>query len=289
MHAQKIDNVRFEVADPNINIYYDIVNAKPNQDFYITAFCSTDGGINYGKPLNSVNGDIGFSVKAGKGKKIVWDVLNDMEQLKSDRVMFKIKAMVKESGGNITEQTITDKTVPIKALTKEEEKFLKLDDMNRFKDIALQKTEALSNYIITITDKSLENDTKMMAVDQAVRLFQSEDNTVEVSSLGSTNITAIPIRQYLNKIRVLKYSKIVITWFDINYVSEFKQGADGKYYAVITIFQKFEGYRDGKLAYSDISQKQMQVILDSMDKKIGDQVIKQWDVLLGNISVVETR
>src|SRR3989339_760752 len=209
--AQKIDNVRFEINDPNINIYYDIVNAKPNQDFYVTAFCSMDGGINYGKPLNSVNGDIGFSIKGGKGKKIVWDVLNDMEQLKSDRVMFKIKAMVKESGGNVTEQTITD--------------------------------------------KSLENDTKMMAVDQAVRLFQSEDNTVEVSSLGSTNVTAIPVRQYLNKIRVLKYSKIIITWFDINYVSEFKQGADGKYYAVITIFQKFEGYRDGKLAYSDISQK----------------------------------
>jgi hypothetical protein len=161
--------------------------------------------------------------------------------------------------------------------------------MNRFKNIALQKTEALSNYIITVTDKSLDNDTKMMAIDQSVRLFQSEENSVEVSSLGSTTTSVIPIRQYLNKIRVLKYSKVIIKWYDINYVSEFKQGADGKYYAVITLFQKFEGYNDGKLAYSDISQKQMEVILDSMDKKIGDQVIQQWDVLLGNISVVETR
>ena len=68
---------------------------------------SIDGGHTYGTPkMTHVSGDVGKNISAGKGKRIVWDVLQDCDKLQGDRVCFSVTA--KKTGAN---QTITVKGV----------------------------------------------------------------------------------------------------------------------------------------------------------------------------------
>ena len=91
--AQKIANVHSEQDGNNINIYYDLLSKKNNQNFNISVYCSTDGGKTYGNALIGVSGDIGKNIVPGKNKKIVWNVFQDMNNLNGD-IVFNVKAEV---------------------------------------------------------------------------------------------------------------------------------------------------------------------------------------------------
>jgi hypothetical protein len=91
-NAQKIENIRPEVAGEKINIFYDLVGIADGQSVFVKVYMSTDGGKTYGEPLKSVTGDVGMIVGPGKGKCIVWDVFKDMDELVSVNVKFKVKA-----------------------------------------------------------------------------------------------------------------------------------------------------------------------------------------------------
>lgn len=161
---------------------------------------------------------------------------------------------------------------------------LSKEELEAFKTTALQKTEDLGNYISTITDKAVPDDIKDNAVELAIALFMSEENIVEVSSKYKNDYTQYPIRAYLNKIRFLNYSRIEIEWYDIHYISNLRQAPDGSYHGVITIFQKFTGFRGDMPKYSDVTQKNIEVEVRRIETIRG----KRWDALLGNISVEET-
>lgn len=164
------------------------------------------------------------------------------------------------------------------------------EDLNIFATNAIQKTKELTNYINTITDKTLkDNEIKLNAIDLAVNLFVSEDNLVEVSNKNRVDVSSYKIREYLNKLRVLPYTKVKITYYDIQYISEFKKGTDGKYYGVITFFQKFEGFIENRPVYSDVTQKNVEVIIDKVTTIYGSKKVERWNVLLGNITVAETK
>jgi hypothetical protein len=90
--AQKIENVRPEVAGEKINIYYDLTGIADGQFVFVKAYMSTDGGKTYGEPLKSVAGEVGMVVGPGKNKCIVWDVFKDTDELVSVNVKFKVKA-----------------------------------------------------------------------------------------------------------------------------------------------------------------------------------------------------
>lgn len=170
------------------------------------------------------------------------------------------------------------------------EKLLSEEDLKIFATNALQKTKELTNYIITITNKEIkDNEIKLEATDLAVDLFVSEDNIVEVSNANRDEVIGYKVREYLNKIRVLAFTKVEITFYDVQYISEFKKGPDGKYYGVITFFQKFEGYIEGKLVYSDVTQKNIEVVIDKVTTLYGSKKVERWNVLLGNITVKETK
>lgn len=167
---------------------------------------------------------------------------------------------------------------------------LKNGQIDAFKDEASRKTHNLSNYISIIADKSKNPEIRTKAMNLAIKLFIDENQIVQVSSKNNDYIKSFKIAEYLNRLRVLPYTKVEIQWYDINFIGEFKYGTDGKYYAVATIFQKFKGYsNEGKLIYEDITKKDIELVLDRHVKKIGDTEVKEWDVLLGQISVLETR
>ena len=93
-----------------------------------------------------------------------------------------------------------------------EEAVLSETQLADFKDKALRKTKALSNYISTIGDKTKDETQRNKAIDLAVGLFMSEDNLVEVSSLNRKENRRFKIRDYLNKIKMLTYNKVTIEW-----------------------------------------------------------------------------
>lgn len=92
LQAQQIENIRIKNLPDKLNIIYDLTHEKAGQQFDVKLFCSTDGGANFNMNVVSVNGDIGKNVYGGKDKIIVWDVLKDHKNLRSENVVFKIVA-----------------------------------------------------------------------------------------------------------------------------------------------------------------------------------------------------
>lgn len=158
-----------------------------------------------------------------------------------------------------------------------------------FRDKALRKTKALSNYISTIGDKTKDEIQRNKAIDLAVGLFMSEDNFVEVSSLNSPENKHFKIREYLLKIKMLPYKKVHIDWFDIFFSSNFTKGPDGRYEAIATIYQRFTGENNEGGVYKDITKKDIKIILDQATIATGPTEEKFWEVFLGDIKVSETK
>lgn len=157
-----------------------------------------------------------------------------------------------------------------------------------FKQRALEKTAMLSNYIVTLCDKNSPAANQDVAMDAAMDLFIDRNRIVEVSSKYSDLIEPVKIDRYLNRLRNYDYESVEIEWFDVAYASELKRGTDGKYYGTIVVFQKFIG-RKGERTYEDVTQKNIEVVLEPRTKRIGDLLIEDWMVLLGDIQVVETK
>ena len=96
--AQKIENVHPEIEGEKIHIYYDLIGIKTDQSAIVKVFMSTDGGETYGEPLRSVTGDVGLVAGPGRDKCIVWDVFEDVDELVSVNVKFKVNADLIQSG-----------------------------------------------------------------------------------------------------------------------------------------------------------------------------------------------
>ena len=92
LYSQKVENVHSDISDNKICIHYDLLGIATGQSALVTVFMSTDGGESYGDPLRSVSGDVGLVTGPGKDRTIIWDVFNDLTELMSVNVKFKVKA-----------------------------------------------------------------------------------------------------------------------------------------------------------------------------------------------------
>ncbi len=90
--AQRIENVHPEIEGEKIHIYYDLVGIPAGRSVLVEIFMSTDGGKAYGEPLKSVTGDVGVVVGPGRNRCIIWDVFEEVDELVSLNVKFKVKA-----------------------------------------------------------------------------------------------------------------------------------------------------------------------------------------------------
>ena len=158
----------------------------------------------------------------------------------------------------------------------------------QFRQRSLQKTDDLGKYLNLIANKSTESAVANKAVDQAVMLFVNEESTVETNKPNGEKDQQ-PIRNYLNKLKLLKYSKILIEWSNISYVSNLRKGPDGFYYGVISLQQKFSGFIDNKLVYSDVTKKNIEVQLRTYKKEVEGESLELWDVFLNNVGISATR
>ena len=82
----RIENVTFKQIGNNITVNYDLYC---NGSFDAQLFYSTNNGVSWHGPLNSITGDV-HNVKQGHEKSIIWDVLKDRNLLFGDNIKFKV-------------------------------------------------------------------------------------------------------------------------------------------------------------------------------------------------------
>lgn len=162
-------------------------------------------------------------------------------------------------------------------------------DFDEFSDKALQKIEDFTAFISIVASKETFPESANQAIELAIELFVDENVLVEVSTKGYNEVIKRKIRDYLNRLKLLKYDKVEIKWADINYVSNFRKGPDGNYYGSITVKQTFQGYKDNQVVYSDVTQKDVEIVIKGMEKSIQGQKAMVWDVLLSDIGVLDTK
>lgn len=113
---------------------------------------------------------------------------------------------------------------------------------------------------------------------------------METSSKHRNTKSRTRIKAYLNNLRNNQsYSQIKITDADIVRVDNIYKVGD--HYECMAYFcQKYIGYRDGRIVYSDITTKKVRVYINAIQVPKADGSTETiWNALLGDIYVVETR
>lgn len=165
------------------------------------------------------------------------------------------------------------------------------EQKKRFGKIATDKVAEFTTYVKEIYSTDIASAEKNKDVNLACDLFK-QDAQIEISNVNIPDKkNKYPIRNYLNLLlyNAARYQKIVIESADINYVTQFKQATDGSYYGTVSYVQKFIGYIDGVPAYQDITTRGVEIIIKTYYKLINGQEIRAYDVVLGDVSVKETR
>ncbi|TAE38608.1 MAG: hypothetical protein EAZ70_07850 [Runella slithyformis] len=159
------------------------------------------------------------------------------------------------------------------------------EEYKSYSEKALTKVGEFGAYLGIIVDKTKDADEKDKAIEQAAKLFMP-DATIEVSSLNKPGTTKYKVKDYLTRLKLLPYGSASIEWTEIQYINGLTQAADGNYYGLIKGQQTFMGYDDAKNpVYSDVTQKEVKVKLQSYQKLIEGTEQVNWEVLLGNVGV----
>ena len=162
-------------------------------------------------------------------------------------------------------------------------------DIEVFKEQTKQKVDEFQQYIITLGSKDQPAEKRDMAEKEAIKLFY-KGATMEISVLmadGSSQKVARPMEKYLARLKSLPYTKVVIKFYDIAYIREFTKGPDGKYYSTATIIQEFTGFNEDNIVYTDVTKKDIEIIIDLVEDKFFNE--KRWKIFLGDIKVSETK
>jgi len=162
-------------------------------------------------------------------------------------------------------------------------------DVTMFKTVTERKVAELQQHIVIISDKDQPTEKRNLAELEALKLFY-KGAMMEVSYIdasGETIIKTRTIENYLYRLKTLPFTKVIIKYYDIAYVTEFIKGPDNKFYAVATIFQEFTGFVGDNITYTDITQKEIEIVVEQEEDKFYDE--KRWKIYLGNIKATETK
>jgi transcriptional regulator with PAS, ATPase and Fis domain len=162
-------------------------------------------------------------------------------------------------------------------------------DIQVFKEQTKQKVEEFQQYIVTLGSKDEPAEKRNMAEKEAIKLF-FKGSQMEISMVqadGSVQKVNRPMEKYLARLKSLPYTKVVIKFYDIAYISNFTKGPDGKYYSTATIIQEFTGFNDDKIVYTDVTKKEVEIIIDLVEDKFFNE--KRWKIFLGDIKASETK
>ncbi|MDZ7647632.1 MAG: hypothetical protein U5K54_10915 [Cytophagales bacterium] len=88
--AQNITIKKVELAGEKIIVHYDLEDGNPNNEYKLDLFSSAD---NFVSPLTKVSGDVGDEIKPGTGRKIEWNVREELGGYKG-RLSLEIRGKV---------------------------------------------------------------------------------------------------------------------------------------------------------------------------------------------------
>lgn len=162
-----------------------------------------------------------------------------------------------------------------------------------FRQLTEQRVADLQLYISQIANKELSLALRQLAIENAISLFEKDyfvngerrSPYVQVSRRNGT-IDSVPYRLYFNRLLGLSFDKVEITYYDTAVVSEFEKFTDGTYRATATYFQKFQGFKGGKMVYGSKDRKDISVTGKGMEvyQLLGKEDLK---IFFGDIRVVE--
>ena len=92
-HAQQITNILVSQQSDKLHISYNLTSPNAGDKFGISVKASTDGGRTFTVTPKTLSGAL-KNVSPGNNQQIVWDVLNDMEKLASDNMVFELEAVM---------------------------------------------------------------------------------------------------------------------------------------------------------------------------------------------------
>ena len=162
-------------------------------------------------------------------------------------------------------------------------------DVGIFKETTERKVAEFQQHIIVIADKEQPQEKRNLAEREALKLFY-KGAMMEVSYMnkeGDTEIRTRTMENYLYRLKTLPYTRVDIKYYDIAYITDFIKGPDSRYYAVATIFQEFTGFVGDNIAYTDVTQKEIEIVVEQIEDKFYNE--KRWKILLGNIKATETK
>jgi len=162
-------------------------------------------------------------------------------------------------------------------------------DIKVFKEQTKQKIEEFQQYIVTLGSKDEPAEKRNMAEKEALKLFYKGAD-MEISTVlldGTVHKLNRPMEKYLARLKSLPYTKLIIKFYDIAYVREFTKGPDGKYYSTATIIQEFTGFSDDDIIYTDVTKKEIEIIIDIVEDTFFQE--KRWKIFLGDIKATETK
>jgi len=91
-NGQTISNVHSEQEGSTIQVYYSLSTSSPCE---IALYVSLDGGTTWKGPLTKVQGAVGKNISSGE-HTIIWEVLEELEELSSDKIKFKVTSVGKQ-------------------------------------------------------------------------------------------------------------------------------------------------------------------------------------------------
>jgi hypothetical protein len=166
---------------------------------------------------------------------------------------------------------------------------LSAQDIELFKEQTKQKVDEFQQYIVTLGNKDEPKEKRNMAEKEALKLFY-KGALIEISNVeadGSIQKVARPVEKYLARLKSLPFTRVVIKFYDIVYISDFTKGPDGRYYSTATIIQEFSGFNNDNIIYTDVTKKNIEIIVDLVEDKFFME--KRWKIFLGDIKATETK
>lgn len=162
-------------------------------------------------------------------------------------------------------------------------------DYEEYAAKAINKAEYLGHYLDLLCNNELDTYDKEQAIESALKLFVHDSTLVQVSSVTQDETVTYKINEYLKHLTLLDYDKVELLWRNVQYVTKFRLAPDGNYYGTITVEQLFQGFKDGKPMYEDVTQKDIEIVLGNFKREESGTTEYVWDVLLSDIGVEETR
>jgi hypothetical protein len=162
-------------------------------------------------------------------------------------------------------------------------------DIKEYQDKAIAKVDEFSTYVKIISGKIDDADEVNKYIERAVKLFINEEAVIEVSRLSRSTVNHYIIRNYLERLKELKYTSVDVKSGDYVVVQNLKKNPDGTYSGVISFEQTFIGKKGDNRVYSDKTKKNVNIILKQYSTSVEGKIVTGWDVFLSDIQVVVTK